>query len=346
MHGKATALCALLALAAPVRGQEPPKPTPAPGPQVKPAEPVSTNYENAELGLQFSGVYGWQAKIASASGAWSELARYDSDAQNDAFVLLQVRDNPYATLSELRTALGQEFKESAEPVPGKPAYKEIAFRDVEMKRGMNLPGVEVEGVSVELTEDGKKRERALLVCTYFGQNRLFRVYCSARRARVKKVRDLFDRAVSGLTVNAVTEKTARGIPFRSIQGAYSCTIPEGFGVVRPPDAGLADARFESRQGIVVSVISYPYDSSLSDQIQELVDYFRDAFKIQEGDVQVAGGEGFAGTVTKPDSVLLIAGTIRDRRAYRVHTTAPPKKLDEAKRVHEEFLKSLRVGRQS
>ncbi len=331
----------LLTLAVIARGQETPTPTPAPAPEAK---SPTTAYENAELGLVFSGVYGWPSRIKSGSGAWTELARYDSDAQNDSFVMLLVRDNPYGSVSELRTALGQEFKESAEPAPGKPAFKEIAFRDVEMKRGINLPGVEVEAVAVELAEDGKKRERSLLVRTYYGQNRLFRVYCSARRARVKKVRDLFERAVTGLTISAVEEKTVRGIAFRSVQGSYACTVPDGFGIVRPPDAALADARFESRQGIVISVISSPYDSALSDQIQEMTDYYRDAIQITEG--QVLGGEGFTGTVAKADSVTLIAGTVRDRRVYRVHTASPPKVAEEAKRVHEQFLKGFRLGRQS
>jgi len=346
MYRCAVALGLILALAAVARTQEPAKPTPAPAADPKPAAgaSASTAYENAELGLAFTGVYGWPSQVASGSGAWTELARYDSDAQNDSYVSLLVRDNPYAGLSELRTALGQEFKEAAEPSPGKPAFKEIAFKDVEMKRGINLPGVEVECVAVELTEDAKKRERSLLVRTYYGQNRLFRVYCSARRARVKKVRDLFERAVNGLTINAVEEKTVRGVAFRSVQGAYACTVPDGFGIVRPPDASLADARFESRQGIVISVISSPYDGELAEQIQEMNDYYRDAIKIEEG--QVLGGEGFTGTVTKPDSVTLIAGTVRDRRVYRIHTASPPKAAEEAKRVHDQFLKGFRSGRQS
>lgn len=342
MHGRAAALGALLAFAALARGQETPTP---PAPKIPAAEATTTNYENRELGVVFGGVYGWTAKIASASGAWTELARYDSDSQNDSFVVLAVRDNPYATVSELRSALGLEFKESPEPAAGRPAYKEIAFREVEMKRGSDLPGIEVEGVAVELTEDGKKRERALLVRTYLGQNRLYRVYCSARRARVKRVHDLFDRAVNGLVVSAVEEKTVRGVPFRSVQGSYACVVPDGFGIVRPPDASNADARFESSQGIVVSVISYPYDGTVADQVQELIDYFRDPLKIEEN-VKIADGDGFAGTVTKQDQITLISGTVRNRRVYRVHTYAPPKKLDEAKRVHDDFMKGFRVGRQS
>jgi len=349
MQGRAAILAVLLGLCAIAPGQEPPKPTPAPtpapAPAAKPAQPADTTYENPELGLSFPGVYGWSSTIASASGAWSELARYDSDASNDSYVLLLVRDNPYTTLSDLRTALGVEFKETPEPAPGRPAYKEIQFREVEMRKGINLPGIEVEGVAVEVKEDGKKRERSLLVRTYFGQNRLFRVYCSAPRARMKRVRDLFERAASGLSVNAVDEKTVRGIPFRSVQGLYACTVPEGFGIVRPPDASLADARFEMK-GVVVSVISAPYDGSLADQMQELADYYRDALKMEEQATSIAGSEGFFGTVTKPDSVTYITGTVKDRRVYRVHTMAPAKRAADAKKVHEEFLKSFRIGRQS
>jgi hypothetical protein len=344
MHLREKALCALLVVAAFARGQEQAKPTPAPGPaEAKPTPP--TDYTNPDLGLVFAGVYGWSTKVASGSGAWTELARYDSDAQNDAYVQLLVRDNPYGSVSELRTAVGVEFKETAEPTPGKPAYKEIAIKDVEMKRGINLPGVEVECVAVELADDGKKRERSLVVRTYYGQNRLFRIHCSARRARVKKVRDLFERAVTSLTITAVEEKTTRGIPFRSVQGSYACMVPDGFGIVRPPDASLADARFESKQGVVISVISSPYDGTLSDQIQELNDYYHDTIK-DVTEVPVLGGDGFTAAVSKPESVTIIAGVVKDRRVYRVHTACPPKLAEEAKRVHEQFVKGFRAGRQS
>ncbi|HEX5137242.1 MAG TPA: hypothetical protein VFY93_09730 [Planctomycetota bacterium] len=345
MQARSAALAALLGLCAVAPGQEQPRPSPAPAPEAKPAQAVDTTYANPELGLSFSGVYGWSAKVASASGAWNELARYESDASNDSYVLLLVRDNPFGTLSELRTALGVEFKETAEPAPGRPAFKEMQFREVEMRKGINLPGIEVEGVAVEVKEDGKKRERSLLLRTYYGQNRLFRVYCSAPRARLKRVRDLFERAVSGLSISAVEEKTVRGIPFRSVQGLYACTVPEGFGVVRPPDASLADARFEMK-GIVISVISAPYDGSLADQTQELADYYRDTLKMEEQTGSMAGSEAFLGTVTKPDSVTYIMGTVKDRRVYRVHTAAPPKRAAEAKKVHEEFVKGFRIGRQS
>ena len=48
-----------------------------------------------------------------------------------------------------------------------------------------------------IAEEGKKRERGLVVYTYMGQNRLFRIHCTVRRSRIKKVRDLFTRAAAG-----------------------------------------------------------------------------------------------------------------------------------------------------
>jgi hypothetical protein len=45
-------------------------------------------------------------------------------------------------------------------------------------------------------------------------------------------------------------------------------------------------------------------------------------------------------------VTYIAGTVKDRRVYRVHTSAPPRRAEDAKKVHDEFLKGFRVGRQS
>ena len=65
-----------------------------------------------------------------------------------------------------------------------------------------------------------------------------------------------------------------------------------------------------------------------------------------GEAQVLGGPGFTGLVTKPESVTLIAGIVKDKRVYHVHTAAPPKNAEEAKRVHEAFLKGLKLARQS
>lgn len=336
MLGRRPLLSALfaLALAVPALGQE------------AASAPSSPKYENPELGIIFSGVYGWSSHFATASGAWTELARYDSDAQNDSFVSLSVRDNPYETLPEMRRAIEAEFKESsAAPAPGRPAYKEVSVREVQMKRGIDLPGIEVEAMAVEIGEDGKSRERLLLVRTYYGENRLYRVFCSARRARAKKVRDLLERAVGGLTVSAVEEKTSRGVHFRSIQGSYSCMVPEGFSVVRPPDAWVADAKFENgRAGIVISVISAAYGGITADQIEELRDYYGNDLTIEEADVM--GSDGFNGTVKKPDSVTLITGLVREGRVYRVHTASAPKAAEAAKRVHADFLKTLKLGRQS
>ena len=221
----------------------------------------SGKYTNMELGLVFSGVYGWKREFAHGSGAWTRLARY-SDTMLDSEVALFVRDNPYETFNELRRALEAEFKAGE-------TLKDVSFGDVTMKKGTKLRGIQSEGVRVVVTKDGKKRERKVVCRTYFGQNRLFRVYCDARRSRAKRVRDLFDRALASLVVNATDERTVVGTPFRSLRGKYSLLIPEGFTAVLPAsNKGPKDFQFDDRSlGVFVSVVSYSYDGILADIVE-------------------------------------------------------------------------------
>ncbi|MGH7162530.1 MAG: hypothetical protein ACREID_03520, partial [Planctomycetota bacterium] len=194
-------------------------------PEPKPA-PVSTVYQNKDLGLRFSGVYGWNYEAASGSGAWTQLAKY-SETAFQANVLLLVRNNTFTSLEAMRAAVREEFAESKEedPAPGRSAFREVALKDVEMREGMKLPGVDVEAVSREVGSDGKKRESKLLVRTYHGKHRLYRVHCSAARGRYKKVQELFERAAASLVVDAVEERGGLGIEFHSARGGYSCIVP-------------------------------------------------------------------------------------------------------------------------
>ncbi|MHC4547682.1 MAG: hypothetical protein ACYTEZ_02810 [Planctomycetota bacterium] len=302
------------------------------------ARPTSAKYTNDELGISFAGVYGWARKFAEGSGAWTELARYRSDQSLDSTVVLYVRDNPYETANALRKALEAEFKEGE-------VYKEISFSDVTMKKGVQLPGIQVEAFRVLVTKEGKKRERKLVVRTYFGKNRLFRVYCEARRARARRVRDLFDRAIASLAVQATDEKTVVGTPFRSLRGNYSCLIPEGFAAVLPARyTGSTDFRFDHRKaGITVSIVSYPYDGILADLVEEMLDYYGDDIKVEQEEAKVLGGDGFTATITKDSRVTLIVGSVQNERAYRIHTHASKAALDEAKRAHAAFMKGFRAG---
>jgi hypothetical protein len=301
-------------------------------------EEGSGKYTNTELGVVFSGVYGWKREIAHGSGAWTRLARY-SDTQLASEVGLYVRDNPYETFNGLRRALEAEFKAGE-------ALKDVSFTDVTMKRGTKLPGIETEGIRVVVTKDGKKRERKVVCRTYFGRNRLFRVNCNARRSRAKRVRDLFDRAIASLVVNATDERTVVGTQFRSQRGKYSLLIPEGFTAVLPAsNKGPADFLFEDRSlGVSVSIVSYASVRILADIVEEMVDYYGDDLKMEQEEAKVMGGDGFVATLTKGTKVTLIVGTVLNDRVYRIHTKTTTDKLEDAKRAQAAFLKGFKAIR--
>lgn len=305
-------------------------------------KPHTGKYENKEIGLTFSGVYGWDSKFSAGAGAWTELASYREDAL-DALVVLQIRNNTYGSLAELRSALKTEFKSGGEPAVDRPVYKEIALKDVKMKRGLKLAGIEAEGFAVHVSEEGKKRERFVLVRTYYGKNRLFRVACSSKRSRAKRVRDRFDIAIASLVVTSEDEAAVTGTPFESQRGEYKILVPSGFSMVLP-SRGTSDMRFVTGgRTITVSIVSYAYDGQLVDQREDLEEFYGESLKLEENDVKVMGSTGFRGVVTKGDHITLIAGIVKHDRAYRIHTSFRQGKEDEGRRVHEAFLKSFKAG---
>lgn len=304
------------------------------------AEDTDPAYVNSDLKLKFVGVYGWDKVTAEGSGAWTELASY-THPQFGAVVRLLVRDNPYETTADLRHALEAEFRTEGEGA----VYKEVSIKEIEMKKGLKLPGFEVEAIATRVNEEGKKREYQVLTSTYFGRNRIFRVYCDAPRARAKRVRDLFDIALAGLEVDAEDEKVTTGQGFVSQRGGYSCVIPEGFIGVLPPANSKADMGFSnSRNGVMIYVYAYPYKGILADHVEELLDYYGDEIKIDKDDARVMGGKGVVATRTKGDEVTLITGTVRDGMVYRIHTITPKAKLADAKRAHEALVASFRIAR--
>ncbi|MHC4938375.1 MAG: hypothetical protein ACYTHK_05350 [Planctomycetota bacterium] len=301
-------------------------------------------YENKELGLKFSGIYGWDREAASGSGAWTKLVRY-SDEDYDAEAILLVRNNPYGTSAELKDALAAEFKEGGEPAPGKPVYKSIKITEADMKRGNKLPGFDVEGIEVRVTEEGKKRERAIVVRTYFGKNRLFRVHCTVRRRRLKNVRDLFVRAAASLSVEAGSEKVARGIPFRSSRSGWNCAIPEGFVADLPPAGRNYEMQFIGQRGKVrIYIYAYGYQGTIEDQLADLTDYYGDTMKITKEEFKRYGGEAFDATITKGDRMTMVAAIVKGKRVYRVHTAGPKASEADLAAIHERFLKGFRLGR--
>ena len=214
-----------------------------------------------------------------------------------------------------------------------------------MKRGLKLTGIEAEGYSVRVTEEGKKREHFIMVRTYFGKNRLFRVHCSARRSRAKRVRDRFDIAMASLVCAGAAEQVIEGTPFRSERGRYSCSVPAGFTVVFPKRTSRADVRFTNkRTRVVVTIYSYTYDGDLIDHREIMTDYYKDDLVLEEEDVKVFGTTGFRGVLTQPKKITLIVGIVKNGRAYRLHTSVSKTKLADAKRSHATFLKTIRIGR--
>lgn len=328
----------LLVLLAPVVAQEDSKSKPA----KKKAE--TGKYENKDLGLKFSGIYGWDVQRAAGSGAWTQLVRY-YDADYDAEAILLVRDNPYSSSAKLKESLAIEFKEGGEAAVGKVVYKGTTIAEADMKRGNKLPGFDVEGIEVRVTEEGKKRERAIVVRTYFGANRLFRVYCTVRRRRLKSVRDLFTRAASSLAVTAPAEKVIRGVPFRSSRGGWNCSIPEGFIADLPPAGRNYEMQFVGPRGKVrIYVYAYGYQGTIEDQLADLTDFYGDTMKITKEEFKRAGGDAFDAVVTKGDRVTMVSAIVRRNRAYRVHTAGPKGTEADLTAVHERFVKGFRLGR--
>ncbi len=315
------------------------------GEKPKPAAAADPKYENPELGIAFDGVYGWEVKRASGSGAWTELVRY-SDSSLDAVVTLLVRTNSYANPEEMRRALAEEYKDRGEPAVGKPVHKEITIKDVEMRGGLKLAGVEVEAVELALTEEGKKRENQIIVRTYYGANRLFRVVCEVRRSRAKKVRDLLDRALVSLSVAAKDEQTSRGTPFQSVRGNWSALVPDGFTAILGPSSWNSDMMFEdARSKISILVYAYAFPGSARDHLEELQDYYRDGtFKVTQEEAKVLAGDGFHAQLAKSDRLTLMTAAVLGGQIYRIHTNAPPDKAEEAQRLHDKFLASFRAGK--
>ncbi len=311
-----------------------------------PAPAANHVYVNGELGVRFVGIFGWTYQMAAGGGSWNLLAKYEQEAY-EGTVLLLTRSNTYESFEAMRTGLREEFPVAADgkdPAAGASIFKEVSLRDVAMRGGIQLPGIELDAVSLQVSKEGKKREHRLLVRTYYGKNRLYRIACSVQRARHAKVKDLFERAVDSLEVQAEAEATTAGTPFQSWRGNYSCQVPDGFTVNVPGDRAPNDVWFENRRaGIIASVVSYPFRGDSREHVDSLVAYYKDALKIESEEAQVLGGTGVAGIVTKGDKKTRIAGVVRNGKVYRVHVEYPAAAETEGTRVMEALVKSMKIG---
>ena len=311
----------------------------------KPATRSSAKYENKELRLSFAGVYGWASTFAEGAGAWSDLAGYSEPAL-DAQLRLQVSSNAYGSLAELRRALEANYVEGGTPAPGSPAYKEVTFQQVEMRRGAKLPGIEVSCYMVGIDGEGKKREKRVLSRVYMGKERLYRIHCTVRRSRAKRVEDLFVRALSSLRVDAAKERVSTGTIFQSGRGRWSCTVPDGFKLILPPEQELGpEMVFEDRAaGLKIEVFALDLEGVLDDCLIDLEDEYGDDIVFVEDEVAVLGKAGFAGTVTKGSRVTLISGTLSSGILYRIQTSSSTKKTDQGREIHTRFLKNMKLDK--
>jgi len=335
------ALLLVTLLIAPVLAQGGGKKKPKDG---KPKRPVTGKYVNKDLGISFAGVYGWELQRAEGSGAWTRLVRY-YDEDYDAEAILYVRNNPYKTTTQLKAAIVAEFKEGGEPGADKVVFKNISINEADMKGSVALPGIEVEGIAVRVTEEGKKRERAIVVRTYFGKARLYRVFCTVRRTRLKNVRDLFTRAVSGVTVTEKGERVTRGIPFRSSRGLYSCTIPEGFVADLPGRKRSFDMEFASTDSKVrIYVYSFVYDGTIQDQTDDLIEFYGDEMKLTKEETKILGGEAMQATITRNKRVTLVTAVLKRNRIFRIHVSGPESMAKNLDALQADFIKGFRTGR--
>ncbi|MGQ0613974.1 MAG: hypothetical protein ACT4PV_09585 [Planctomycetaceae bacterium] len=311
-----------------------------------PAPAGSHVYVNRELGVRFVGIFGWTYEMAAGGGSWNLLAKYEQEAYEGS-VLLLTRSNTYESFEAMRTGLREEFPLAADgkdPAAGASIFKEVSFKEVAMRGGIKLPGIEVDAVSLQVSKEGKRREHRLQVRTYYGKNRLYRIACSVQRARHAKVKDLFERAVDSLELQAEAEATTAGTSFKSWRGDYVCQVPDGFSVNVPGDRAPNDVWFENRRaGIIASVVSYPFRGDSREHVDSVVAYYKDALKIESETAEVLGGTGLLGVVTKGDKKTRIAGIVRDGKVYRVHVEYPSAAEAEGVRVMEALLKSMKLG---
>ena len=301
--------------------------------------------DDKELGVRFVGPKGWLLKRTQGGGAWTTVATYDNPNPYDASVLVQVRNNIYDTFDGFKQALDVEFKESpagATPEVGVRLLRSVEIEEAKMKRGARLPGFEVKANSVEVTPEGKKREYRMIVRTFYGKHRLFRVVCRVRRVRFKKVSAEFEQALAGLRVELSSERVTMGTSLRSRRGGYTCLIPQGFSVEIPRKGSTADVHLRSRE-VELIVYCYKWDGDWRAHLDQIVDFYEDDFKVEQEEAKVLGQTGFIGTVTRSGKTAYVVGTVKRGHAVRVHALWKKDNRAAAEKAVAALLKTFKVG---
>ena len=301
-------------------------------------------FDSKDLGIRFAGPFGWEVEVADESGAWTTLAAYQKP-QYDAEVLLQVRNNILGSYDSFKRANAEEFKEAAADAttaPGKTLLKNVEVKDIRMKKGAKLPGLEVSATVTRIDEDGKKREHRLFVQTYYGKNRLFRVRASVRRVRYKKVKN--DLEHINLRVGEGQEKVTVGTPLYSRRGRYRCSVPEGYTISLPNRKATYDVSFTKKgSGVTLYIYSYTFDGDFQDHVDMMLDFYDDEIVFQEGETKVLGEQGFIGTITRGKTRTYVIGTVKRGRAIRFHAVYEKDKEADAKKLVDKVLKTFNAG---
>ncbi len=293
-------------------------------------------YVNDTLGVRFPGVFGWEVEKFGETGAWTTLARYEEPAFQ-AVVELQATPNTYPSMDEFRKLVKAEFPE--------PKYTVTAEKEIQLKNDAKLNGIRIEAKRQIVDEKGKKRDYRLLVCTYYGKNRVFRVRCQAPQIRWKRVQDRFESALNGLRITSGKEKVQGGTPFYSERGRYRCMAPDGYTAVLPSKKSSTDIRFQhrNRDGMIV-IYAYGFGGTREDHLDQLIDYYGDEFIIDSEDTTVLGGKGFVGRLeTKKGNWRVMATGNRKGRVYRVHQKMKAGAEEDEKRILDKFVKSFKIG---
>ena len=293
-------------------------------------------YVNETLGVRFPGVFGWEVEKFGETGAWTTLARYEEPAFQ-AVAELQATPNTYPSMDEFRKLVLAEFPE--------PKYTITDEKEIQLKNDAKLNGIRIEAKRQVVDEKGKKRDYRLLVCTYYGKNRVFRVRCQAPQIRWKRVQDRFESAISGLRITSGKEKVQGGTPFHSERGAYRCVVPAGYTAVLPSKKSSTDVRFQhrSRDGMLV-IYAYVFRGQLQDHLDQLIDYYGDEFIIESEETTVLGGKGFVGRLdTKKGKWRIMATGNRKGRVYRIHQKMKAGAEEDEKRILDKFVKSFKIG---
>ena len=109
---------------------------------------------------------------------------------------------------------------------------------------------------------------------------------------------------------------------------------------------IAELRLQryARNTIRIYVYAYGYQGTIDDQVADLLDFYGESLKVTKEQFKRSGADAFDAVITKGDRVTLVAGVVKGKRAYRVHTAGPKEAEQDLAGIHARFLEGFRLGR--